>query len=266
MPYLALEDCKLYYTIDDHTDPWARPPSVLFEHGFTENTEAWRQWVPHFSRHYRVIRIDQRGFGQSGALPRDYRLTTERYVDDLAQVIERVAGGRAHVVGGKSGGISVMSLAATRPDVVHTLTAICSPVTPPAAQGWIEEMERDGMRSWARRTQRSRMGTKMPEAGIEWWSELMGQTSVSTAHAYLRWVGAIDIREDVKKIRCPTLVIGTDTQHRGRAVFETWQKTIPSSELVMLPLDGYHAAATDADGTARVTREFIDRRSTAGAG
>ncbi|MGZ9005781.1 MAG: alpha/beta fold hydrolase [Burkholderiales bacterium] len=259
MPYLELKDCNLYYTLDDHTDPWTEPQTVLFVHGFTENTEAWRQWVPHFSRHYRVVRIDQRGFGKSGAVPKDYRLTTGLYVDDLVHVIRQVAGGRAHVVGGKSGGISVMTLAATRPEVVRTITAICSPVTPPAAEGWIEEMERDGIRAWAKRTQRSRMGSRIPDAGIDWWSDLMGATALSTAHAYLRWVSAIDIREDVKRIRCPALVVGTDTQRRGRDVFESWAKTIPGSELVMMPLDGYHAAATDPDGTARVVRAFIDR-------
>lgn len=261
MPHLELKDCKLYYTIDDHTDPWAESETILFVHGFTENTEAWRQWVPHFSRRYRVLRIDQRGFGQSGAVPKDYPLTTGLYVDDLAQVITKVAGGRAHVVGGKSGGISVMSLAAARPDLVRTITAICSPVTPPAADGWIPEMERDGIRAWAKRTQRSRMGSKMPEAGIEWWSDLMGGTALSTAHAYLRWVSAIDIREDVKRIQCPALVIGTDTARRGREVFESWARTIPGAELTMIPVDGYHAAATDPDQTARAVRAFIDRHS-----
>jgi 3-oxoadipate enol-lactonase len=262
MPYLELKDCNLFYTIDDHTDPWTHPETVLFVHGFTENTQAWRQWVPHFSRRYRVLRIDQRGFGKSGAVSKDYPLTTERYVDDLATVIRQLAGGRAHVVAGKSGGISVMSLGAAHPELVTTISAVCSPVTPPDASGWTDEMERDGVRSWAKRTQRSRMGSKMPEAGIDWWSDLMGQTAVSTAHAYLRWVGAIDIREDVKRIKSPTLVIGTDTQRRGRAVFESWQKTIPGSELVILPVDGYHAAATDPDTTARVVREFIDKHST----
>src|SRR5688572_32183203 len=46
-------------------------------------------------------------FGQSGAVPKDYPLTTERYVEDLAQLIRHVAKGPVHVVGGKSGGISV---------------------------------------------------------------------------------------------------------------------------------------------------------------
>lgn len=261
MPFLDLQDCKLYYAIDDHTDPWTRPDTVLFVHGFTECTEAWRAWVPHFSRRYRMVRIDQRGFGQSGAVPKNYPLTTELYVDDLARVIRHVAGGPVHVVGGKSGGISVMMLAAMRPELVKTITVACSPVTPPNAAGWIEEIERTSVRSWARRTQRERMGSRMPDAGIEWWSDMMGRTAVSTFHAYMRWVGRIDIREDIKAIRCPALVIGTDTARRGKAVFESWQKTIPGSELAMLPMDGYHAAGTDPDATARVVLDFIARHS-----
>ncbi|NWG76181.1 MAG: alpha/beta fold hydrolase, partial [Rubrivivax sp.] len=240
MPYLELPDCKLYYEIDDHTDPWARPEQVLFVHGFAENTDAWHAWVPHFSRRYRMIRIDQRGFGKSGPVPQDFPLTTERCVDDLVRIVNHVAGEPVHVVGGKSGGISVMMLAATRPDLVKTIAVLCSPVTPPDAAGWIEHMEQHGMRSWARKTMRERMGSRMPERGIDWWVDMMGATAVSTAHAYLRWVGTIDIREDIKRIQCPTLVIGTDTPRRGSAVFEEWQKTIPNSELAILPLDGYH--------------------------
>ncbi len=165
------------------------------------------------------------------------------------------------MVGGKSGGISVMMLAATRPDLAKTITVACSPVTPPKSAGWIEHMEQHGMRSWARKTMRERLGSQMPERGIDWWVDMMGATAVSTAHAYLRWVGAIDIREDIKRIQCPTLVIGTDTPRRGRAVFEEWQRTIPNSELAILPLDGYHAAATDPDGTAKVVLDFIGRHA-----
>ena len=261
MPYLDLPDCRLHYLIDDHSDAWTKPDTVLFVHGFTECTEAWRAWVPHFSRHYRVLRIDQRGFGLSTPVPKDYPLTTARYVEDLVQVIKQVAGGPVHVVGGKSGGISVLMLAASHPELTKTVTVACAPVTAPNATGWIEEMEKTSVRSWAKRTQRERMSSRMPEAGIDWWSDMMGRTALSTVHAYMRWVGAIDIREDIKRIQCPTLVIGTDTARRGRAEFERWQKTIPNSELAILPIDGYHAAGTDPDATAAVTLEFIARHS-----
>ncbi|HZM47796.1 MAG TPA: alpha/beta hydrolase [Burkholderiales bacterium] len=262
MPFVESGGAKLFYSIDDHTDAWTKPETVVFVHGFTENTEAWRAWVPHFSRRYRMIRYDQRGFGQSGPFAKDFPLTTEVVVCDLASVIRSLAGGGpAHVVGGKSGGIPVMMLAVRHPELVKTITVACSPVTPPNAAGWIEEMETKGMRAWAYRTQRERFGSKFPEAGINWWADLMGGTAVSTAHAYLRWVGAIDIREDIKRIKCPTLVIGTDTPRRGKAEFEGWQKTIPNSELAIIPVDGYHAAGTAPDETARVTLDFLARHS-----
>ena len=60
MPYLELKDCKLFYTIDDHTDPWARPdaspagPSSLS----MMTTDAPRA----------ATRL-RRAFGQSMALP-----------------------------------------------------------------------------------------------------------------------------------------------------------------------------------------------------
>ncbi len=260
MPYLERPDCRLHYVIDDHTDGWTRPETVLFVHGFTECTEAWRGWVPQVSRHYRMLRIDQRGFGRSTPVPKDYPLTTTRYVDDLARIVNEVAGGPVHIVGGKSGGISVLAFAAQYPQWVKTVTVACSPVTPPNAAGWVDEMEATSVRAWAKRTQRERMGSAMSEAGIDWWSDMMGRTALSTVHAYMRWVGAIDIREDIQKIKAPTLVIGTDTARRGREVFEGWQKTIPGSELQILPVDGYHAAGTAPDLTAQVTLEFIRRR------
>ncbi|MBC7779752.1 MAG: alpha/beta hydrolase [Proteobacteria bacterium] len=259
MPYLELPDVKLFYRVDDHTDAWTKPQTVLFVHGFTETSEAWRAWVPHFSRRYRMIRIDQRGFGESGPVSSDFPLTTDLFVDDLVRIIGQVSAEPVHLVGGKSGGISVAMLAATRPDLVRSITLASSIVTPPKGEGWLDHMDRHGMRSWARQTMRNRLGSKMPERGIDWWVDMMGATAVSTAHAYLRWVGAIDIREDIKRIKCPTLVIGTHAAGKDRDALSAWQKTIPGSELAIVPIDGYHAAGTDPDATARITLEFIAR-------
>ena len=261
MPYLELPDVRLFYQIDDYTDPWMRPETVVFVHGFCETSEAWRAWVPHFSRRYRMLRIDQRGFGQSGAVPRDFPFTTELFVDDLVRIINHLSDEPVHVVGGKSGGVSVAMLAATRPDLVRTITLSSSIVSPPNAEGWIQHMERHGLRSWARMTMRNRLGSAMPERGIDWWVEMMGATSISTANAYLRWVSAIDIREDIKRIKCPTLVIGTNAAGKDRESLSRWQKTIPGSELAILPIDGYHAAGTDPDAAAGVTLEFLSRHS-----
>ena len=71
MPYLTLQpDFKLFYKIDDYTDPWIEPETVLFIHGANESIDAWRAWVPNMSRRYRMIRIDLRGFGNEPAAER----------------------------------------------------------------------------------------------------------------------------------------------------------------------------------------------------
>ena len=71
--YHVLSDgYRLYWRVDDFTDPWTRAPTALLIHGFAETHEAWRPWVPHLARDYRVLRIDRRGFGKSDPMPVDF--------------------------------------------------------------------------------------------------------------------------------------------------------------------------------------------------
>jgi 3-oxoadipate enol-lactonase len=179
MPYLDLPpDLELFYAVDDWTDPWTRPETVLLVHGFCESTEAWRGWIPHLARRYRVIRFDLRGFGRSGPVDADYVYTNEGWVDDIVRVVNLLAGEPVHVIGAKSGGISLVRLAAVRPDLVRSLTLVCTPILPTDATGWTDHMDQYGMRSWARSTMRARMGSKMDPRGIDWWVELMGATAI----------------------------------------------------------------------------------------
>ncbi len=250
---------RLYYTIDDWTDAWTSPSTVLLIHGFTECGEAWRGWVPHLARHYRVIRVDLRGFGKAGAVPEDFNYSSALLVDDMVQVIERVAHSPVHVVVMKSGAITGIKLAVARPDLVRSLTLIGSLVEPNDATGWIERMEQHGMRNWAAATQRNRMGSAMPQAGLDWWSDLMGQTALSTARAYLRWVGSVDLRGDLPHIAAPTLVIGNHTPTLPADYYASYQKIIAQSELVTIDIDGYHSGGSAPDVCALATRAFIAR-------
>lgn len=259
MPFLDLPpDLKLHYKIDDHTDPWAKTETIVFVHGFCESTEAWHCWVPHFSRNYRVIRYDQRGFGKTGPVPEGFELTTNLFVDDLIRLINALSPHDAvHVVGGKSGGMPATKLAIDRPDLVKTLTLVCSPMKGPEVPGWIDHMNRFGMRSWSRWTMSGRLGSRMPSRGIDWWVDLMGMTALSTGHAYVNWVGGVDLNPELKQIKCPTLVIANDTARRPIQGFVDYQKRIPISELVEIPVDGYHTGAVAPDECSAATLEFL---------
>jgi 3-oxoadipate enol-lactonase len=71
MPARRVErDLLLHYIVDDDTDPWSQPQSIVLLHGLGQSGAVWRGWVPHLAREYRVIRPDLRGFGASLRVPR----------------------------------------------------------------------------------------------------------------------------------------------------------------------------------------------------
>jgi len=66
MPTVTANNCEMYYEVDDFTDPWVtEKETVWLQHGVGRSTKFWYHWVPALARHYRVVRRDMRGHGQS---------------------------------------------------------------------------------------------------------------------------------------------------------------------------------------------------------
>lgn len=253
---------KLFYIVDDHTDPWTESETVIFIHGFTESTPAWQSWVPHFSRKYRVIRFDQRGFGLSGAVNDNFEYTIDILVNDLKKLIETVSPQQAvHLVGGKSGNICAVATALAYPKLIKSITMVTPAIKAPESAGWLDHIDQYGVASWARWTMSARLGSKMTAAGIEWWIQLMGQTSVSTAHAYLKWVSSVNLEPQLQFLQQPVLIVGNESKRRGREQFEAYQNAVPNALLEMIDVDGYHTGAVAPDQSSLKVRQFIDQLS-----
>ena len=267
MPTLRLPpDLDLHYLVDDLTDPWREPQTILMLHGNAESSAAWYGWVPTLARHYRLVRPDMRGFGASTPMPRDFPWTLDLLIDDYCRLLDALGLDRVHLVAAKIGGTIARAFAARRPERVRTLTVACTP-TPFRAgaaervPALVADFERLGVEHWARETMAGRLGSTFPPEGVEWWTRFMGRTAVSTQVGFMGTIACADIRADVPKIACPTLVITTEGS--GLASVEetrTWQQTIPDSELVVLPGDSFHVAASDAETCAQATLAFIRRR------
>ena len=261
----AAPGVRLHYLVDDFTDPWREPETVLLLHGNAESGLAWYAWVPLLARSFRVVRPDMRGYGASTPMPRDFPWTLDVIIDDYARLMDSLGVQRFHLVGAKIGGIIARAFAARRPERVTTLTVVGSP--PPLRQGaehvpaLTEEFETRGVEHWARRTMAGRLGDRFPAEGVEWWIRFMGRTPVSTIVGFNAAINYSDIRADLPKIGCPTLVITTDGSGLA-SVEETraWQQAIAGSELLVIPGNSFHVAASDAERCARATLDFIGRR------
>jgi len=270
MPTLHVPpDLDLHYEVDDYTDPWRQPRTILMLHGNAESSASWYGWVPTLARQYRVVRPDMRGFGASTPMPRDFPWTLDVIVDDYCRLMDHLGVDRFHLVAAKIGGTIARAFAARRPDRVLTLTVAGTPT--PFREGAVErvpalvaDFERYGVEHWARETMTGRLGSSFPPEGVEWWTQFMGRTAVSTQIGFMGTIACADIRADVPKIACPTLVITTEGSGLA-SVEETraWQQTIPDSELLVVPGDSFHVAASDAERCAQATLAFIQRRAPA---
>jgi pimeloyl-ACP methyl ester carboxylesterase len=109
MPYLETGDSTLFYTATGAGTP------VVLVHGWTADSIDYSWLIPLLQQNFRVIAYDLRGYGHSA--PADgYGMG--RQLDDLAAVIEQVAGEPALVVGHSLGGAIASSMAVERPEHV----------------------------------------------------------------------------------------------------------------------------------------------------
>jgi len=262
MPHVRIDDLlDMYYELDDYTDPWTTPDTILLVHGVADTSRAWFAWVPQLGRRFRVLRPDLRGFGQSSVPPSNYQWSLTGFAKDLKALLDHLQIPTVHIVGQRIGGSVVMQFAHDYPDLVKSLVVIGGPAT--LAQSalnpgsWLEQVQREGVESWARKTMGARLGEVSP-AMREWWIKEMGKTAQSVMEGIFRYVTTMDITSLLPQITAPTLVISSD---RGTlAAVETvrsWQTRIPNSRLLILPSTAYHLAAALPEECAQATVKFI---------
>lgn len=263
MKFAAIEPgLTLAYRVDDFTDPWKPADTVLMIHGLAESGESWRAWVPHLSRHFRLLRPDLRGYGQSTPMPADYRWQLDRLVADLIALLDHEKLARVHVVGAKIGGTVGLRLAALHPDRVISLSAIGTPASLTSfserAPTWRKQIREHGVRPWAEATMNGRLGSGLPQEAVTWWIDLMAKTAPSTMEGFLQMVPTVDVTDCLDQIRAPTMVVTTTGSMLGStSEVEAWQRRIAGSQLEVLPGDSYHVAASDPDICADLVAAFL---------
>ena len=126
MPTVTVNGVELFYEVE------GRGPSLVVVHGSWTDHTVWQSFADELMRSFRVIGYDRRGYSRSAEAPAPR--TRRQDEDDLAGVIEALAGGRAHVVASSFGGLVTLGLAARRPDLLWSMCVHEAP-SPPLAGG-----------------------------------------------------------------------------------------------------------------------------------
>ena len=95
MPFINLHDsCRLYYQCHDSD---TAKPAVVFLNGTTQTTKSWGMQAKGLQDHFRIIRYDARGQGQSDLGVKD--LTIDGHIHDLIQLMDYLYLDHFHLVG-----------------------------------------------------------------------------------------------------------------------------------------------------------------------
>ncbi|PVD33365.1 hypothetical protein C0Q70_04619 [Pomacea canaliculata] len=121
--YAHLEDVRLHYVTNGSEDK----PLLLLVHGFPEFWYSWRYQLKEFHDNYRVVAVDQRGYGDSDKPNGVHNYTVATLVSDLRELVTTLGCKKCTVVGHDWGGIIAWAFAQTTPDMVERLIILNCP-------------------------------------------------------------------------------------------------------------------------------------------
>ncbi len=104
-------------------------PTLLFVHGFPEFWFTWRRQLAEFSRNYRCVAIDLRGFNLSSQPLAVEAYKAKLLINDLRVVIETLGSPVHAVVAHDWGGAVSWGLAAQHPELMKKFAVLNSPHT-----------------------------------------------------------------------------------------------------------------------------------------
>jgi pimeloyl-ACP methyl ester carboxylesterase len=253
------------------------PVDVLLVPGFVSHLEKdWEEprharFLDRLGSFSRLIRFDKRGTGLSDR-PADLP-DLEARMDDVRAVLEAVGSERPVVFGYSEGGPLSILFAATHPEQVAALVlygTFAKRLDPDDDYPWAPTREARSARiegvasAWGLESHIKVMCPSADEAMARWWGERSrAAASPGAVRALMEMNSRIDVREILRSIAVPTLVVhrvgdvGVDIDE-GRYI----AARIPGARLVELP-GADHFVAIDPDQILDAVEPFVKENASA---
>ena len=246
--FITSDALRIAYYLDDFTDPWTDPPTLIMLHSAMGHSRRFYAMVPPLARHFHVVRMDLRGHGESQVPPADLPLTMERLVHDVAELMDHLGCRRAHFVGNSAGGYLAQQLAMRDPARVTTLCLFGS--TPglknSQAATWLPHVAREGLRAFLADTIADRFSADTDPGLVRWFLDEAAKNDSAYIARFIGLMTTLDWSDELHRIRCPTLVVmpGAETVGSVRN-YDVMRERIP--DVRVLSYAGMPHNICDAD-------------------
>ncbi len=251
MAYITTDDgVRLYY------EEAGAGSALVFVHEFAGDYRSYEAQMRYFSRRYRCIAFNARGYPPSEVPEDPAHYSQARARDDIRAVLDGIGVGRAHVAGISMGGFATLHFGLAYPERALSLNiGGCGYGAEPGKRAQFQaEAEAAAHRfetmsmaecteSYANGPTRVQLQNKDPR-GWEEFRRMLGEHSPRGSANTLRGVQKLrpslfDLVDQMKQLTVPTLVIAGDEDDPCIEGSLLMKRAIPSAALAILPRTGH---------------------------
>lgn len=256
MPEISVNGETLHYEMD------GSGPTLLLIHSLGTNSGLWKRQIAHWRDRFTCVAFDARGHGKSS---NNGGVTMADIAADLHAALTQLGLLPAHIIGISMGGLIAARFHEIEPRAVRSIVYADSfSHMGGAGQTRIKELQAKianmGMDQYAWDYDANTLMTDTPEPDHE---RLVAAISGMTADAYMQTARSVfteDVRDSLKQIRVPMLVVCGDSDQRtplekSREV----AALVPESEVKEIPAAGHLSNLDNPEGFHAAVDPFLER-------
>ena len=263
---MQVDDGKLYYEVTGEGSPL-----VLIHAGFLDS-RMWDEQFKLFSKEFKVIRYDVRGFGKSDR-PRD-KFTNS---NDLYSLLKHLNAPKATLIGVSNGGAIALDFAVEHSEMLDRLILVGTGVrgyenTPVEEKIWDKFDEMMKPQELAVKENRLADAVKMD---VNAWAPVQNPSNrkrilkiaMDNAHTQAEPPGKWQAKQDtptfkrLHKINAPTLMIVGDKDVEGMGLLsKRLQELIPNAKLVTVEGADHVVNLSKPEEFNRAVLEFLEKQ------
>jgi len=267
MPYANSNGVKLYY------EEAGKGVPIVFVHEFSGDLRSWEAQMRHFSRRYRCVAFNARGYPPSD-VPAAAKYSHTLATDDIANLMRRLGIGRAHVVGCSMGAYSTLQFGLRYPRRALSLTAVGAGAgADPARRAEFlkssaasaRRFEEGGlaaaMKPYRNAPNRIQLESKDPRA----WREFFKRFSERSAVGHANTIRGVQMRRPalqgmgsrLARLKVPLLVVVGDEDESSLDTGLFLKRVCPVARLTIVPATGHVVNVEEPDFFNRITEDFL---------
>lgn len=219
---------------------WGRGETVFLVHGLGACSSLWIHQIPTLIPRYNVVAIDLRGFGRSDKPQVRDAYSIELMANDVIGVCEVLNISSIHYLGVSMGGFIGQMVALKAPELCRSLilghTACEFGIPLEILESRMAALDSTSMDEYAKLVATQALAQPPDPVIEEWLCEMIANNDLTAyKHVLAGALAEFDVRESIKSIQQPTLVIsGSDDRVIPPENGAILHKQIPNSEYVLI--------------------------------